>query len=64
MFGAVFGLENAEAVPFRSGKIDEPVVGPQDRVLGLAANSPGQCVYLRGGGRTRFIANCPDGYDV
>ena len=63
VFGAVFGLEDAESTPFRSGKIPEATPGPGDKVLGLAANAPGQCVYRRADSR-RFIANCPDGYDV
>ncbi|NDW07086.1 hypothetical protein [Jiella pacifica] len=64
VFGAVFGLENAESTRFRSGKIPETTPGPEDTVLGLAANSPGQCVYRRAGGSRRFIAGCPEGYDV
>lgn len=64
VFNAVFGLEDAESVPFRSGKLPEPVVEPGDRVLGLAANAPGQCIYLRANRSHRFIANCPEGYDV
>lgn len=64
VFGAVFGLENAETIPFRSGQVPEPAPQPGDRVLGLAANAPGQCIYLRANGRQRFIANCPEGYDV
>lgn len=64
VFGAVFGLEDAETIPFRSGRIPEPAPEPGDRVLGLAANAPGQCIFLRANGRHRFIASCPDGYDV
>jgi len=64
VFGAVFGLENAETIPFRSGQVPEPAPQPGDRVLGLAANAPGQCIFLRANGRHRFIASCPEGYDV
>ncbi|MCE7026727.1 hypothetical protein [Jiella avicenniae] len=64
VFGAVFGLENAESTPFRSGKIPVTAPAPGDTVLGLAANAPGQCVYRRAGGNRRFIADCPEGYDV
>lgn len=64
VFGAVFGLENAETVRYQSGQILEPTVEAGDFVLGLAANAPGQCVYQRAGSSRRFIANCPDGYDA
>lgn len=63
VFGAVFGLENAETIRYQSGKIPEATAGPGDRVLGLAANAPGQCVYQRAGSSRRFIADCPEGYD-
>ncbi len=64
VFGAVFGLENAESVRYRSGQIPEPAVEPGDKLLGLAANSPGQCVYRRAGSARRYIATCPEGYDA
>ena len=64
VFNAVFGLEDAESVPFRSGKLPDPMAGPGDRVLGLAANSPGQCVYQRANRQQRFISSCPEGYGV
>ncbi|MBO0664009.1 hypothetical protein LQ948_15345 [Jiella sp. MQZ9-1] len=64
VFGAVFGLENAESVPFRSGKVGEPGVEPGDRVIGLAANAPGQCIYRRAGSGYRYLAACPEGYGV
>ena len=59
---AVFGLEGASASPYRVGKIPDPVLAPGDRVIGLAANSPGQCIYLRAGGTRRLRADCPAGY--
>ncbi|MCB8838098.1 hypothetical protein [Aurantimonas sp. VKM B-3413] len=61
VFGAVFGLEGAETAPFRVGTIPKPEVGPGDEVIGLAANSPGECVYRRRDNR-RFFAACPEGY--
>ncbi|MBO0904865.1 hypothetical protein [Jiella sonneratiae] len=64
VFGAVFGLENAERTPHRSGEIPAAVVAPGDRVLGLSANSPGQCIYQRARSNRRFVADCPEGYDV
>ncbi|GGE19562.1 hypothetical protein GCM10011390_43500 [Aureimonas endophytica] len=63
VFGAVFGLEGATRIPYRTGKIPEPVVRPVDRVLGDAANSPGQCIFVTPTGR-RFRANCPEGYAI
>ncbi len=62
MLGAVFGLEDADVAPFKVGKIPDPVVQPNDKVLGQAANNPGQCIYVRGTNNRRFRANCPDGY--
>lgn len=62
VLGAVFGLEDAAQAPFRVGKVPDPVVGPGDRVLGQAANNPGQCIYLRD--RGRFRAPCPEGYQL
>lgn len=63
VLGAVFGLENAAQAPFQVGRIPDPAVRPGDRVIGQAANNPGQCIYLRGGAQ-RFRANCPDGYEL
>lgn len=64
VFGAVFGLAGAEVAPFRVGRIPETVVTSDDRVLGLAANNPGQCIYLSGQSNRRFRAACPEGYKV
>ncbi|MBB4002455.1 hypothetical protein [Aurantimonas endophytica] len=61
VFGAVFGLEGAEVAPFTVGTVPEPTPSAGDRVLGLAASSPGQCIYLRSDNR-RFRATCPEGY--
>ncbi|MEX6506277.1 hypothetical protein [Jiella sp. M17.18] len=62
VFGAVFGVPGAETVPYRLGQIPKPVVEPGDRVLGLAANQPSQCIYVRGKNSRRFVAPCPQGY--
>ena len=62
MLGAVFGLANADVAPFKVGKIADPVVRPDDEVLGQAANNPGQCIYVRGTNKRRFRSNCRDGY--
>lgn len=64
VFGAVFGQFGAEVAPFRVGRIPETVVRPGDRVLGLAANNPGQCIYLNGQENRRFRANCLEGFKV
>ncbi len=64
VFGAVFGLAGAEVAPFRVGRIPETVITSDDRVLGLAANNPGQCIYLSGQSNRRFRAACPEGYKV
>jgi len=64
VFGAVFGLSGAEVAPFRVGRIPETVVTSDDRVLGLAANNPGQCIYLSGQSNRRFRAACPEGFKV
>ena len=61
VFGAVFGMEGANVAPFTVGTVPEPVPADSDRILGLAANNPGQCIYLRSDNR-RFRAACPDGY--
>lgn len=61
VFGAVFGLEGANVAPFTVGTVPEPVPADSDRILGLAANNPGQCIYLRSDSR-RYRAACPDGY--
>jgi hypothetical protein len=61
VFGAVFGLEGADTAPFTVGTVPEPVPAATDRILGLAANNPGQCIYLRSDNR-RFRAACPEGY--
>ena len=61
VFGAVFGLEGANVAPFTVGTVPEPMPAASDRILGLAANSPGQCIYLRSDNR-RFRATCPEGY--
>ncbi|MEC5323408.1 hypothetical protein [Aurantimonas sp. A3-2-R12] len=64
VFGAVFGLSGAEVAPFRVGRIPETVITSDDRVLGLAANNPGQCIYLSGQSNRRFRAACPEGFKV
>ena len=61
VFGAVFGLEGANVAPFTVGTVPAPVPADSDRILGLAANNPGQCIYQRSDNR-RFRAACPDGY--
>ena len=61
VFGAVFGLEGADVAPFTVGTVPETVPAGSDRILGLAANNPGQCISLRSDNR-RFRAACPDGY--
>lgn len=63
VFGAVFGLEGADVAPFTVGKVPEPSPSADDRILGLAASNPGQCIYLRPDNR-RFRATCPDGYQL
>lgn len=62
VLGAVFGLANADDAPFKVGTIPAPAVGASDRLLGQAANNPGQCIYVRGTSNRRFRADCPDGY--
>ncbi|KAB0679864.1 hypothetical protein [Aureimonas leprariae] len=63
VFGAVFGVENAASIPYQVGKIPDPVVRPQDKVIGDAANNPGQCIYRTPADR-RYRAKCPDGYAI
>lgn len=64
VFGAVFGLESAETSPYQLGQVPAPGVEPGDTVIGQSATSPGRCVYRRAGKSRRFIADCPEGYDV
>lgn len=64
VFGAVFGLKGATTAPFVIGTIPDPVVRSGDRVIGTAANNPGQCIYFRGTSDRRFRADCPEGYDL
>lgn len=63
VFGAVFGVENANSIPYQVGKIPDPTVRPQDKVIGDAANNPGQCIYRTPTNR-RYRAKCPDGYAI
>lgn len=63
VFGAVFGAEGARTIPYQVGTLPEPVVRPGDRVVGDAANNPGQCIYRTVGDR-RYRAACPEGYAV
>ncbi|MEF2550811.1 hypothetical protein VQ042_05440 [Aurantimonas sp. A2-1-M11] len=63
-FGAVFGLEGADVAPYRVGRLPETTAGPDDRVIGEAANATGQCIYVRGGTNLRFRAACPDEYGL
>ena len=63
VFNAVFGLDSAESTPFRTGKISEPAPGPKARVIGDAANNPGQCIFATPRGN-RFRAACPEGYAI
>ncbi len=63
VFGAVFGAEGARSVPYETGRIPDPAVRPGDRVIGDAANNPGQCIYRTPTGR-RFRADCPEGYAI
>lgn len=64
VFDAVFGLSGAAVAPFQVGRIPETVVTSDDRILGLAANNPGQCIYLSGQSNRRFRAACPEGFKV
>lgn len=61
VFNAVFGLSSAQSNAFALGKIDETEVGPDDSVVGTAANSPGSCIWQSRNGN-RFRAACPEGY--
>lgn len=63
VFGAVFGVENANSIPYQVGKIPDPTVRPRDKVVGDAANDPGQCIY-RTPTERRYRAKCPDGYAI
>ncbi|MDY8110387.1 hypothetical protein U0C82_14690 [Fulvimarina sp. 2208YS6-2-32] len=62
VFGAVFGLEDASVRPYRLGTIPEPEVAQGDRLVGAAANVPGQCIWQRSGSTRRFEANCPEDF--
>ncbi|WP_157944568.1 hypothetical protein [Mangrovicella endophytica] len=62
VFGAVFGVPGVQQAPYSVGKIGDPVVQPGDRVIGTAANAPGQCIYFSGTSDRRFRADCPEGY--
>lgn len=62
VFGAVFGITGAEVTPFTNGRIPEPAVLPNSRLVGGAASVPGSCIWQDPAGR-RFRAACPEGSD-
>lgn len=63
VFNAVFGLSTAQSNPYSVGKIEEVAAGEGDSVVGAAANSAGNCIWVRPDA-SRFRAACPDGYQV
>lgn len=62
VFGAVFGITGAPVRQFTEGRLSEPSVGPESRLVGAAASNPGTCIWQNDGGR-RFRAACPEGSD-
>ncbi|RFC66270.1 hypothetical protein DYI37_02130 [Fulvimarina endophytica] len=61
---AVFGLETGGAKRFQEGTIPAPEVREGDRVIGLSANTPGQCIWQRAGSNRRLEAACPEGFGL
>lgn len=62
VFGAVFGITGAPVRPFTEGRLADPAVGPDSRLVGAAAANPGSCIWQDASGR-RFRAACPEGSD-